>query len=87
MKTAVIINYLPECDSSQKIVVNETLNAIGRCRVTDNTNSFVGIEGTLTDKEKDYLQDIGNEMHVEYIFLECPDDYEGDKRTDTFQLR
>lgn len=87
MKTAVIINYLPECDSSQKIVVNETLNAIGRCRVTDNTNSFVGIEGTLTDKEKDYLQEIGEETHVEYIFFECPDDYEGDKRNDTFQLR
>lgn len=87
MKTAVIINYLPECDSSQKIVVNETLNAIGRCRVINNTNSFIGIEGTFTDKEKDYLQKIGEKMHVEYIFFECPDDYEGDKRADTIQLR
>lgn len=87
MKTAVIINYLVECDSQPKNVVDVTLNAIGRCRVTYNTNSFVGIEGTLTDKEKDYLQEIGEEMHVEYVFLEYPNDYEGDKRTDTLQLR
>lgn len=67
MKTAVIIDY-NTADCIEK-VVEDTLNAIGRCRIVTHSMSVIDVNGTLTAEEKEYLQDLGNKNDVEYIFL------------------
>ena len=84
MKTAIIIDY-NTADCIKK-VIEDTLNAIGHCRIVTHSMSIIGVNGTLTDEEKAYLQDLGDKNNVEYVFLECDDDYEGEKRTNTIRL-
>ena len=48
--------------------------------------SIIGVNGTLTDEEKTYLQDLGDKNNVEYVFLECDDDYEVKSETNTIRL-
>ena len=84
MKTAVIIDY--QTADSIKKVVEDTMNAIGHYRIVDNSMSVIGVNGTLTDEEKEYLQDLGNKNDVEYVFLECNDDYEVKSKTNTISL-
>lgn len=84
MKTAVIIDY--HTSDCVKKVVEDTLNAIGRCRIVSNSMSVIAVNGILTDEEKTYLQNLGDKNNVEYVFLECDDDYVDENRTDTFRL-
>ena len=84
MKTAVIIDYNTANCIEQ--IVEDTMNAIGRCRIVTNSMSVIGVNGTLTDEEKEYLQDLGNKNDVEYVFLECDDNYEVKNKTNTIHL-
>ena len=84
MKTAVIIDYNTANCIEQ--IVEDTMNAIGRCRIVTNSMSVIGVNGTLTDEEKEYLQDLGNKNDVEYVFLECDDNYEVKSKTNTIHL-
>lgn len=93
MNTAIIIDYSIEWskqtgESSQiNEVVNNTLNTIGRCRIKEYSNSIISVNGVLTDEEKDYIQSIGKEINVEYVFLEFAEDYYGENRTDTYTIK
>lgn len=87
MNTAIIIDYSIECDSQMKDVIDATLGYVGYCRVKEFSNSVIAMNGTLTNEEKDYLQEKGEEMKVDYIFLECSDEYYGEDRSDTYTIK